>query len=305
MSYTLTQQQTPIQLRSKTRGRQTTAATTTSPMPRTRGENGQFLSTSRNLNNQFAAVDADNNFPGEQVDTPFHVRLPPLQYYTSTGTQVESSGTGGPDGPGGPGGPGGPNEPNGPARLNRNHYIPIPIPIPIPASIGSIIDMTTWAIAVTPNRIQFLRWFSLIVIKGLMFLTNLLFLAFAFMFLKTLPTWTGLSTFITAFWKCRPTYFGGGGLDNFQNIGQNIFPEAEILRSHSLQIMLYETADVGSTAMNIITIPLLVGNPIFWACAITATIICHGVLSFIHRCLDQSGRSDLADHVRSRRGDTN
>jgi hypothetical protein len=162
--------------------------------------------------------------------------------------------------------------------------------------------MTTWAIAVTPSRIQFLRWLSLIVIKGLCILTNFLFWIFAFMFAKTLPTWTGLRPFITILWRCRPSFLGGGGLDTLLNIWQDIFPEDEILNSHSLQIILHETGEVGAAALNMITVPLLVGNPIFWACAMTVTLICHCVLSFIYRCLDPTDRAGLADRVRVRTG---
>jgi hypothetical protein len=165
--------------------------------------------------------------------------------------------------------------------------------------------MTTWAIAVTPSRIQFLSWLSLVIIKGLCLLTNLLFWVFAFMFAKTLPTWTGLMPFITTLWGCRPSSLGGGGLAALLNIWQDVFPEAEILNSHSLQIILHETGQVGATALNTITVPLLVGNPIFWACAMTVTFICHSVLSFIYRCLDPTDRVDLDDRVRVRTGDTN
>jgi hypothetical protein len=125
------------------------------------------------------------------------------------------------------------------------------------------------------------------------------------MFAKTLPTWTGLTPFITILWRCRPSYLGGEGFTTLLNMWQEVFPEAEILNSHSLQIILHETGEVGAAALNMITVPLLVGNPIFWACAMMVTFTCHGVLSFIHRCLDPADRAGLADYLRFPTSDTN
>jgi hypothetical protein len=236
--------------------------------------------TARDLGDEFTLVRADETNPGEAVDLPFRIQFPRNQEYTNS-TRNQSSGSGGPGEPG------------------RSRLVPVPIPIPIPASIGSIIDMTKWAVAVTPNRVQFLRWLSLLIIKGLCLLTNLLFWVFAVMFAKTLPTWTGLTLFMTILWRCRPFFMGGGGFVTFLGIWQDLFAEAEVLEAQSLQIVLYQTGDVGAIGTNLITVPLLVKNPIFWACATAITFICHCILSFIYRCLSP------VDRVRVRTGERN
>lgn len=174
------------------------------------------------------------------------------------------------------------------SRPSRCQFIPIPIPIP--TSIASIIDMTKWAIAITPSRVEFFYWCSLLVIKCLCFLTNVLFWIFACMALKTLPTWTGLTALITAFWTIRPWWLGGPGFSAFGEIWAQFFTEAELLNSHYLQLVLHETGEIGANVLNTITIPLLVGNPIFWAVAVLIMFIFHGTLSFIYGCLIESDR---------------
>lgn len=186
--------------------------------------------------------------------------------------------------------PNGPNDPEDPASSRPSRTQFIPIPIPIPTSIASIIDMTNWAIAITPSRIEFFYWCSLLAIKCLCFLTNILFWIFACMALKTLPTWTGLMPFITALWSIRPSWLGGSGFSAFGEIWPQFFTEAELVSSHSLQLVLHATGEVGAEVLNTITIPVLVGNPIFWTIAMLTVFIFHGSLSFIYGCLIESDR---------------
>jgi hypothetical protein len=176
--------------------------------------------------------------------------------------------------------------------------VPIPIPIPIPASIGSIIDMTRWAITVTPSRMQFFHWISFFFIKGLCLITNLLFWLFACMFLKTLPTWNGLLPFISVLWRLRPWWLGGSN-NNIQDIWPELFPDIEIQNSISLQIILHETGHVGANILNSLAFPLLVGNPVFWVCAMLIMFVFHNALSFIYRCLELAdrGRADTERHL--------
>lgn len=184
--------------------------------------------------------------------------------------------------------PGSPSDQDNSSRPSRTQFIPIPIPIP--TSIASIVDMTKWAIAITPSRVEFFYWCSLLVIKCLCFLTNVLFWIFACMALKTLPTWTGLTALITAFWTIRPWWLGGPGFSAFGEIWAQFFTEAELLNSHYLQLVLHETGEIGANVLNTITIPLLVGNPIFWVVAVLIMFIFHGTLSFIYGCLIESDR---------------
>ena len=156
--------------------------------------------------------------------------------------------------------------------------------------------MTRWAIAVTPSRMQFFYWFALLIVKGLCLFTNFLFWVFAFMFLRTLPTWNGLIPFIGALWRLRPWWLGGAGYFAFFEVWQEIFPEAEVMNAQQLQIILHETGQVGAQILNTVTFPIIVTNPIFWLCAMATTFIVHNILSFIYRCLR------LADRGRTRTG---
>jgi hypothetical protein len=146
---------------------------------------------------------------------------------------------------------------------------------------------------------QFFYWVSLLIVNGLRLLTNFLFWVFAFMFIKTLPTWTGLLPLIGGLWRLRLFWLGGVGFDTLVAIWQDIFTEAEIMNAHSLQIILHETGQAGALILNMVTLPLLVGNPIFWACAMSITFVCHNIISFICRCLR------LAERGRVHTGDIN
>ena len=259
--------------RSKTpskRSKQTTAATErtvgfgTIPKPRDQG-NGRYTTVRRNLDEVFKRADSRVNDLGEDASN-FEVRFP-----TSGRRSVPPPNWGRRSGP----------PPTTPET--QNQYIPVPIPIP--AGVGQFMDMTRWAIAVTPSRIDFVRWASLMTIKALCLFTNFLFWVFAFMVVKTAPTWTGLVPSISALWKCRPILLGGGGISIVPEIWAEVFPEADIANAHSLQVILHQTGQPDAAVLNSFTVPLLVGNPIFWAGATTIMFILHGSLSFIYRCL--------------------
>lgn len=150
--------------------------------------------------------------------------------------------------------------------------------------------MTRWAIAITPTRMEFFHWFSLLIVNGLCLLTNFLFWVFAFMFLKTLLTWNGLVPLITFFWRLRPWWLGGAGFLAFGEAWADVFTEADFLNAYSLQLILHETGQVGAAVLGMLTVPILAGNPIFWMIAMLTTFISHSILSFIYRYLTESDR---------------
>lgn len=222
-----------------------------------------------------------DNYPNIEIDPTLRVDFSQAQQGIGNGDAQFSDSR---DGSGGnhPGGPGG------------NRIIPVPIPIPV--GIGSIIDMTRWAIAITPSRMQFFYWVLLLVVNGLCLLTTLLFWAFALMFLKSLTTWTGIGPLIRALWSFRPWWLGGEGQIDLSGLWRQLFPEAERMGAYSLQIILHQTGQVGAAILNEIRFPLLLGNPIFWACAMLIMFICHSIFSFIYRCMI------LTDRARVRTG---
>jgi hypothetical protein len=162
-------------------------------------------------------------------------------------------------------------------------------------TFGTLVTMTRWQIAVTPNREQVCIWSFLMITKLLSMLSNASFWFCTLMFIKTLPTWNGAVRVFHGYIRRKDIISTGQALTDGDHMWEDLFPTPAVLEAYTLKLVVTDTAYVAAPVIYGYTMPLLINHPFFWGGVMALSFFNYHFLSFIHGCLQRASHMTKAN----------